>query len=61
MVLISESLTFYAKIGIPVTLASSFKNGLSTRWVLIIYPILARTRVASNKRVWSGASKNTAD
>ena len=36
--------------------SSSFKNGLSTRWVLVIYPILACTGVASNKRVSSGAS-----
>ena len=46
----------FAKIGIPATFASSFKIGLSTRWVLVIYPILAHTRVASNKRVLSGAS-----
>ena len=46
----------FVKTGIPATFASSFINGLSTRWVLVIYPILARTRVASNKRVSSGAS-----
>ena len=33
----------FAKIGIPATCASSFKIGLSTRWVLVIYPILAHT------------------
>ena len=40
-VLIALSLTF-----LPATVASSFKNGLSTHWVLINYPILARTQVA---------------
>ena len=38
----------FAKIGIPATFASNYKIGLSTRWVLVIYPILAHTRVASN-------------
>ena len=46
----------FDKIGIPATFASSFKNGLSTRWVLIIYPLLACTQVASDKRVSSGVS-----
>ena len=31
---------------------------MSTRWVLVIYPILARTRIAFDKRVSSGASFN---
>ena len=30
--------------------------GLSADWVLVFYPILARTQVASNERVLSGAS-----
>ena len=46
----------FATIGIPDTFTSSFKNGLSTRWILVIYPILPRTRVTSNKQVSSGAS-----
>ena len=46
----------FAKIGIPATFASNYKIGLSTRWVLVIYPILAHTRVACNKGVSSGAS-----
>ena len=44
--MIAANVDFYvifAKIGIPATCASSFKIGLSTRWVLVIYPILAHT------------------
>ena len=36
----------FAKIGKPATFASSFRNGLSSRWVLVNYPILARTQIA---------------
>ena len=48
----------FAKIGIPATVASSFKNGLSTRWVLVNYPIQARTHVASKNEYRVGQVLN---
>ena len=48
----------FAKIGIPATFASSFKSGLSTGWVLVNYPILARTQVASKNEYRVGQVLN---
>ena len=48
----------FAKIGIPATFASSFKNGLSTRLVLVNYPILAHTQVASKNEYRVGRVLN---
>ena len=48
----------FAKIGIPATFASSFKNGLSTRWVLVNYLILARTQIASKNEYRVGRVLN---
>ena len=42
----------FARIGIPATFASSFKNGLSTHYL----PDTHSYSIASNKRVSSGAS-----
>ena len=46
----------FARTGILATFASSFRNDQSTHWVLAINPVLARTQVAFNKQVSSGAS-----
>ena len=54
MVLISLSLQFLLKLVYQLHLLLVFKKNLSTSWVLVIYPLPARTRVAFNKRVLSG-------
>ena len=53
------SLTFLLKlVYVPATFVSSFKNGLSTRWILVNYPILACTQVASKNEYQVGRVLN---